>query len=350
MTLRVALIGYGRSGQLYHAPFIEAVDGLDITSVVTGNPDRRAEALAKHPRASVHSTIDELFARTDDFDIVVVATTNDAHASTALRAITAGKATLIDKPLARSTHEAITIAEAARQSDVPVTVYHSRRFDGDFLTLQRLLSTKALGEVNRFVSRFDRWDPIVADGWRESADPALAGGRLFDLGSHLVDQALQLFGPADLLYSEVRHVRLGAVTDDDFFLALQHDNGVISHLGASLLAAEPAPRYRLIGTNGTYTKWGVDPQADQISKGVTPRSADWGADTSPRGRGTLTTATGTQSVDATAGDYCTFYEQFRDAVLGSVPVPVPLTDAVAVLEILDAARNTVAGTPGSGML
>lgn len=218
-----------------------------------------------------------------------------------------------------------------------LAVFHNRRWDGDMLTVQRLLSEGALGEVLRFESRFERWRPErAADAWRERADPAEAGGILFDLGSHLVDQALVLFGPADDVYAEVDRRRPGALVGDDVFIALRHASGVRSHLWMSHLAAQPGPRMRVLGTEAAYVKWGLDPQEEALRAGARPGDTGWGRE--PRESwGLLGAGEEARPVETEAGAYQCFYEGVAAALREDKPAPVTAEEAIAGLEILEAA-------------
>ena len=242
---RVALIGYGLAGEAFHAPLVHATRGLELAAVVTQDPTRRAGAAARYPHAQLFGSPDEIWSEPGRFDLVVVAAPNRAHVELATRAVDAGLAVVVDKPLAITAADAVELRDAATARGVPVAVFQNRRWDGDFLTARQLIADGALGSVHTFESRFDRWRPEVKAGaWRESPDPADGGGLLFDLGSHLIDQAHVLFGPVDSVFAEVRAVRPGARVDDDVFVVLHHRSGTVSHLGASMVVADLGPRMR----------------------------------------------------------------------------------------------------------
>ena len=205
---------------------------------------------------------------------MIVAAPNRHHAPLGLAAIDAGLHVVIDKPLAPSVAEAERVASAAASAGVVASVFHNRRWDGDFLTLRRLRDEGSLGEVVRLESRFERWRPEVDRGkWREGGTPEDAGGALFDLGPHVIDQALELLGPARSVYAEVRTLRPGAEVDDDFFLALEHESGARSHLWGTMMAAQAGPRLRALGTRAAYVKWGLDVQEAALREGADPRDA-----------------------------------------------------------------------------
>jgi len=218
-----------------------------------------------------------------------------------------------------------------------LTAFQNRRWDGDFLTLRRLLGANELGRVHRFESRFERWRPQLGDGWRERTPGAEGGGLLLDLGSHLVDQAVQLFGPVRGLYAEVDARHEGAVADDDVFLALEHESGVRSHLWASALATASAPRFRVLGDRAAYVKHGLDVQEEHLRSGGSPTDPDWGEEP-PERRGRLVTEDEQREIPTQPGSYGSFYAGVAASLNDGAPPPVDPRDAVAVLELLDEAR------------
>jgi len=219
-----------------------------------------------------------------------------------------------------------------------LTAFQNRRWDGDFLTLRALLEADELGRVHRFESRFERWRPQLGDGWRERIRPEQGGGLLLDLGSHLVDQAMQLFGPVRELHAEVDARREGAVADDDVFLSLEHESGVRSHLWASTLVAEPGPRFRVLGDRGMFVKHGLDTQEESLRSGLTPTDPGFGEE--PRERwGRLVVDGEEREVPTQPGSYSSFYAGVAASLDDGAPPPVDPRDAVAVLEILDEARS-----------
>ena len=222
-----------------------------------------------------------------------------------------------------------------------LSVFHNRRWDGDFLTLRRLLAEGALGAPTRLESRFDRWRPQVDPAnWRERHDPAEAGGLLADLGSHLIDQAIVLFGRPVAVYAELDARRPGARVDDDCFVALTHPGGERSHLWASMLAADDPPRFRLVGRGGVYVKHGLDPQEAAIRAGERP-GPGWGREPE-EAWGRLWDGTGSRAVPTEPGDYPAFYAGVARALRLGEPPPVDPADAVAGLEVIEEARLSAA--------
>lgn len=330
MSLRVGLIGYGIAGAMFHAPLIAATPGLTLRSVVTS----RRSSLPPGVRALDRA--DQLW---EDHDLIVVASPNRTHVPLATAAIEAGIAVVVDKPFAPTVAEAHALTELASSREVPLSVFQNRRWDGDFRTVKQLLADGSLGRPVRFESHFDRWRPTPKEGWRELPGRSEAGGVLFDLGAHLIDQALQLFGPVRSVYAEVRKLRADVLVDDDFFVALTHDSGVVSHLASSTLAAQPSPRFRVLGTSGAYTKHGLDVQEAALKAGERPGSPDWGME--PESQWGLLGVEGEATpVPTKPGCYQYFYAAMVSAIRDGAPVPVSPESAIATLEIIETAHNS----------
>jgi scyllo-inositol 2-dehydrogenase (NADP+) len=337
--LNIGLVGFGLGGATFHAPIIDAVPGLRLAAVVTSNRERAAAATKRHDGVTVLPDAAALWRRAADLDAVVIASPNRTHVPLALAALEAGLHVVVDKPLAATATDAVRLCEAAARAGRILTVYQNRRWDGDFLTLRRLLHDGALGDVIRFESRFEKWRPDPKPGWRESADPQDGGGILYDLGSHLVDQALALFGPARTVYAELDRRRPGARVDDDAFVALTHQSGVRSHLWMSAVAAQAGPRMRLLGTRSTWTKRGLDPQEAALRAGETPAGPGWGEEPESAW-GVLGAGGNTRPIPTEPGDYRRFYAALADAIRHGAPPPVDPRDAVASLRVLEAARRS----------
>jgi predicted dehydrogenase len=339
--LRAAIIGYGLAGRFFHAPLIAATRGLELASVVTSDPTRQAEVARDHPHARVLATPAQLWELAD-VDLVVIAAPNDAHAPLALEAIDRGLPVVVDKPLAVTAEEAEEIVVGAERAGVVLTVFQNRRWDSDHLTLVRLLADRRLGKVMRYESRFERWRPVSHGGaWRESLPPERGGGQLLDLGSHLVDQALVLFGPATHVYAEI-DARRGNPSDDDAFIALRHADGVISHLRASAMTAAPGPRLRVLGTEAAFVVSGLDSQENALRAGVAPDTdPEWGVVPEQRW-GRLVAGDQSAPVPSERGEWPRFYALLASALHDGGPPPVDPRDAVATLRVLDHARVSAA--------
>lgn len=340
--VRVALIGYGLAGACFHAPTIAVTPGMRLATIVTASPERRERARREHPAARVIDRVEAVFADPSAHDLVVVATPNATHVPLALAALAAGLAVVVDKPVAPTAEEARGVVAEARRRGLFLSAYHQRRWDSDTLTLRRLLVEGALGDVLRFESRIERWRPVPSGGWRQSDAPGGAGGLLYDLGSHLVDQALHLFGPVARVYAELDRRRPGVAVDDDVFLALTHASGVRSHLWVSALAGQLGPSMRVLGTRAAYVKIHADGQEAALRAGERPDRPDWGVE--PRARwGLLGVGDTASPVRSEPGAYPRYYAGVVASLRHGAPPPVDPADAVAGLEIIAAAQRSAAG-------
>jgi predicted dehydrogenase len=335
--IRAGLIGFGHSGAVFHAPLISTTPGVVLSAIVTADPERRERAARDYPAAVILSNAQQLWDRAAELDVVIVATPNRSHVPLAMAALQAGLPVVVDKPLAATPDGArLVIAEARRRKRL-LTVFHNRRWDGDFLTVRKLIAEGALGRIWRFESRFERWRPVPREGWRELDAPAEAGGLLFDLGTHLIDQALLLFGPVAEEYAEIDRRREGVVVDDDVFVSLTHASGVRSHLWMSSAAASAGPRFRVLGSRAGYTKYGMDVQEDALRAGARPGHPGWGEDVVERW-GTLGAGDASDPIPTERGAYQDFYVQLARALRDGSAPPVDPEDAVKGLDIIERLR------------
>lgn len=340
--LRVALIGYGLGGRVFHAPLIAATPGLRVATLVTSNPERRAQAAKDFPDAHLADSAEWVWQNAKAHDLVVVTTTNRTHAPLARAAIQAGLAVVVDKPMAPSSNEARELVAEAKRLGVPITAYHNRRWDGEVITAQKILESGALGRVIRFEARLDRWRPTPnRAAWRESGAPEDAGGVLYDLGPHLIDQARLLFGPVTRLYAELSRQREGVQVEDDVFIALKHASGVYSHLWTSSVAAQPGPRMRIMGTKAAFTKQHADTQENFLRVGKPVSAPGFGEDP-PERWGLLGAEGDLHPVPTEKGNFRRFYELTVPWLRDGAPPPVDPMDAVKVLELIEAARRASA--------
>lgn len=336
-NLKVGIVGYGFAAATFHAPLIQATAGLELTCVTSRNAQRVRQTL---PGAEVSASPAAMFAD-PDIDLVVIATPNDTHFPLAVAALEAGKHVVIDKPFSLDVAQAKALICLADQHARQLSVFHNRRWDGDFLTLASLIESGILGKLRHVESHFDRYRPIVQDRWRESA--TVGGGLWYDLGIHLADQALQLFGKPSAVWLDLNRQREGALADDWFHAVLHYDYlRVILH--ATALAAAPAPRFVLHGTAGSYVKFGLDTQEAALLSNQRPGAAGWGTDPV---HGTLTLGHNEPPTSTVypglEGDYTVFYASMRDAITRGTPVPVSAhsaCDAMEIIELgLDSART-----------
>jgi len=342
--LRVVIVGYGLAGSVFHAPLVDSTEGLEVAAIVVRNPERQAKARQNFPHAQIYESFIEVCTDAELFDAVVIATNNATHAPFAVASMKAGLPVVVDKPFAVTVQECEEVLSVSHRTGVLLTVFQNRRWDNDFLTVKSIVESGKLGRLTRFESRFERYRPTPRpDSWREKGSLAEGGGLLFDLGSHLIDQALHLFGEPDLIYGETHTRREGLQVDDDSFVAIRFKNGVQAHLWASAVAPLPGPRFKVSGLSGCYEKYGLDPQEDALRGGGTPRDQGWGIEADDHS-GVLVEYSGGNRVESVIksepGAYQVFYSQFRDAILTGGPLPVDPRDALNTMRVIDLARQS----------
>lgn len=326
--LRVALIGYGFAGKTFHAPLIRSVPGLALSTVVSRDA---AKVHADLPEVDVVSRADEVFAD-PKLDVVVIASPNDTHAPLARAALEAGKHVVVDKPFALDLVQARELAAVAAQQSRVLSVFQNRRWDSDFLGVRQLVAQGVLGEVTHFESHIDRYRPQVRARWREQA--GAGSGLWYDLGPHLVDQALCLFGLPDRVWASLATQRKGGEVTDWAHVVLEYGTRrAILH--ASMLVAGGSARFIVHGTQASVVKANIDQQEAQLIAGRRPGDASWGEDPDPlqlyHGDGQAT------SLAAPNGDQSRYYAAFRDAVLGRGANPVTPQQAITVMAVIEAA-------------
>jgi scyllo-inositol 2-dehydrogenase (NADP+) len=341
--LRVAVIGYGLAGSVFHAPLVDVTPGMAVAAIVTGNDERRAQATRDYPHARLLSSPDDVWASADGYDLVVVATANRAHAPLTLAALDAGLPVVVDKPMAASSADARAVVDASRAAGLLLTVFHNRRWDTDFLTVRHLIAEGTIGAPIRLESRFERFrEEPKAGAWRELADPADAGGTLWDLGPHLIDQACVLFGEPTHLYAEVERRRPGVEVDDDAFVALRFPGGESVGLWMSQVAAIAGPRVRVSGLRGAYEQPGMDSQEEALRSGLRPGQPGWGV-APPETWGRLVTGgpePADRWIEPRPGTWEVFYARVRDALIAGGPPPVDPVDGLRAIELIEAAHRS----------
>lgn len=332
MSIRTGIVGFGLSGRVFHAPFLAADPAFEIVVISTSDAERAAAAKAAYPNATIVPRAEDVL--TAGLDLVVLASPPHVHRQQAVAALEAGAAVVIDKPFAPTLAEADEIIAASERAGRPVFVFQNRRWDADFLTLQRILAEHRLGRVLRFESTFERWSEPKRGRWQTSIPVAQGGGILFDLGSHLIDQAVQLFGPATVTTAETSILHHGGASEDDAFVSLLHSGGVRSHLTMSRVARATGPRLRVLGTESAFTTYGLDPQEDAVRRGgASPLDPDFGV-VAESEWGVL----GDAPVPSERGDYASFYAGVGAALTSGAPAPVDVRDARAVVAIIEAAH------------
>ncbi|MGA2482400.1 MAG: Gfo/Idh/MocA family oxidoreductase [Candidatus Acidiferrales bacterium] len=332
--LKAGLIGFGLAGQVFHAPALCSVSGIELACILERRSDR---AKQKYPDVRIARTVDELL-EDKDIRLCVIATPNTSHLELAKACLAAGRDVVIDKPFTNTSAEAADLIEFAKQRKRLLTVYHNRRWDGDFLAVKKLVESGVLGRLVEFESHFDRFRPQVqADAWREQEGPG--GGYLFDLGPHLIDQAFVLFGFPQSVTASVLCQRDGARADDAFDLRLDYP-GLSVLLRSSMLAGAPGPRFVLRGTRGSFVKYTFDPEEKALREGQAPLWCE-----SPEFEwGTLYVVEGgsfrEKKMKIEAGDQRGFYENVRDAVVNGAPLAVSAEDGARTIRAVELALQS----------
>lgn len=342
--LRTAIIGFGISGRVFHAPLIQADISYALEAIVTSDPRRAAEARKIYPNTEIIARPEELFSRLErgnlGLDLVVIGTPPVNHKKLATAALECGLHVVVDKPFVPTSDDGEELIAAAAAAGRCLTVFQNRRWDGDFLTVQKLIREGNLGEVRTFESRFEWWMPEGFGNWRDKALLAEGGGILHDLGAHLIDQAIQLFGPVAEVYGETsRHGDSSqSDADQEAFLSLLHQSGTRSRLWMNGQAAQPGPRFHIMGSRAAYTKWGLDGQEKALAEGQLPTDVQYGVEP-PESWGSIGVAGERTSVPTNNGDYRQFYKQLAQALQAGRSAPVDPRDAVEVLKIIERSRQ-----------
>jgi scyllo-inositol 2-dehydrogenase (NADP+) len=338
VTSRALLLGYGLAGRVFHGRLIAAEPDLEVTGIVTSDPERRAQAAEDWPDARIFATAEEAWEHSGDFDVAIVATANSAHVPQATSALKAGLHVVVDKPLAGTAAEAQELIDLAAASDRQLHVFQNRRWDSEVLTARQAIEAGLVGKPHRLESRFERWRPVPKGGWREEGSADDLPGLLYDLGAHLVDQALHLLGPVDKVAASVRAVRDGMTTDDDTQIMLWHTSGAVSLLSVSSASAFIGPRLRLLGTGGGLLIDSLDTQEDALRAGRTPLDPEWGREADDAL--VVTGSAAPRSFPRARGEWGAYYRQVAASLRGEGTPPVDARDVVQNLRVIEAARNS----------
>lgn len=333
MKVRTGLVGYGLAGAYIHAPLIRASGRLSLDVVATS---RTKEVATREKGARAVADVAKMF---DDpaLDLVVIASPNDTHFPLAKAALDAGKHVVVDKPFVLTVAEADELIDLAARAGRLLTVFHNRRWDGDFIAVERMLAERRLGDIALYEARWDRFRPKPKLGWRETSSPG--GGLLYDLGPHLIDQALRLFGRPDAIVADIAMQRTGVLVDDYFELTL-HYGAMRAILSASTLVAAKRPRFAVHGSLGSFATTELDPQEAALRAGEQPGTPGF-AERMPDLSGVLTDAEGeARRIPISPGSYVDFYDAVAAAVIDGAPPPVDPMDARDGLHILDLARRS----------
>jgi predicted dehydrogenase len=343
-AFRVAIIGYGHAGSVFHAPLVASTPGLRVAAIVTSSTDRAHQARTAYPEAEVVASAETIWQNARQYDLAVVATPNRTHVELGLAAVEAGLPVVVDKPLAATVADARRLIDAARRANQLVSVFHNARWSIPFLTAQRVIGSGVLGPVSSFEARLERFRPLPTPGaWREEGDPREAGGLLYDLGSHLIDQARQLFGRPTHVYAELERRRPDTRVDDDSFVSLRFASGARARLWMSYIARLPGPSIRVAGLRGTFLRMEPDPQEAALRSGIRPGDPSWGIESPDHWARLSTDVDGLHvdgAVESARGGYDQFYRQLVAALSDGSPPPVDVEDAVATLRVIEAAQNS----------
>ena len=341
--IRTAVVGYGLSGSVFHAPFIAANPAYSLEVIATSDAGRQAKAQERHPGTRIVNGPEDVLALAGELDLVVLGTPPVTHHPLAKAALEAGLDVVVDKPFAVTSTQGQELIELAARLGRVLTVYQNRRWDGDALTVKKLLDAGTLGEVMRCEASMERWAPEISKAWKAGATADDGGGLLFDLGTHLLDLAVQMFGPAEVIHAEILARRPQEKADDDVFLVLKHASGVISHVAMNVNSQLHAPRFRVLGSKGGFVKFGIDPQEPFIVSGGRPTDGAYGVD-DPHHYGTLEIDGVRSTVPTERGAYQEFYrilgEKIADGGAASaLPLPVDPAGPVEVLKLIEQART-----------
>lgn len=335
--IKTGVVGYGKSSKVFHIPFLSTMPEFEITKVLERRSDESKKQL---PNITVAKTFDQLIGD-DETELIVVTTPNDTHFDYASRALKAGKHVVLEKPFTNNTEEAEKLVQLAKNSKTILSVYQNRRYVSDFLTMREIINDKLLGEVHEFNATYDRYRPdAIAGSWREAALPG--SGILFDLGPHVIDQALTLFGNPQSITADVRKQRPGVDADDYFNIWLYYGFlKVILHAG--MLVREQGPRYMIQGTKGSFIKYGEDPQEEKLKAGELPVSGDWGQEPETA-YGILHTELGGQVVrkivPSKRGDYGNYYRDIYQTIVNGAPLVVKPEHGYNTIRIIELALES----------
>jgi scyllo-inositol 2-dehydrogenase (NADP+) len=326
--IRTALVGFGSVAEKMHAPLIDVSDSLSLTAVVERNGTKCQE---KYPGVQTFRSLEELL-EADEADLIVITTPNEFHFPMAKQCLLAGKHVVVDKPVTIFSHEAEELGRLAIEKNRILSVFQNRRFDGDVLTIQKILSEKILGEVVYLESHFDRFRPDITDNWREKDVPG--NGITYDLGVHLIDQIVLFFGLPNWIQADIRKQRTGAIADDYFDIQLDFGS-IKARATASVLSASPTPRFLVQGKEGSYLKFGLDVQEAKFKAGEIPEGGHWGVESAEKW-GIIFHSEGQEARKTENGDYRVFYENIAEAIHGKSTLLVTIPQAISVLKIIEA--------------
>ena len=330
--LNAAIIGFSLSGRVFHAPFLHTHPGFNLTKIVERSSQTSKE---RYPYIQVVKDYQDLL-QDDDLDVIVVGTPNTWHYPMVKESLLAGKHVVVEKPFTPTSKEADELIEIAKKAHRKIFVYHNRRWDGDFLTIQRLINEQTLGEIFEYEAHFDRFAPEVKSNWRDEDKPG--SGILYDLGAHLIDQVVQLFGFPQEIKSTIEAQRKNSPVDDYFRLELNYPKDLKAILTAGMLVKEVGPRFIIKGSKGQFTKYGIDPQEAALKEGLMPNTKDWGKE-GKEYWGTFRSNNSHIKIETMAGNYMSFYDNVYEAIVNNKETLIKPEEARDVVRIIEIARS-----------
>jgi scyllo-inositol 2-dehydrogenase (NADP+) len=328
-SIKTALIGYGSVAEKIHAPLIDYCPDLELAAVVERHGNRCEQ---KFPKVKTFRSLDKLLSA-NIADLICITTPNEFHYPMAMQCLEAGKHVVIDKPVTVHSWQAEELETLAREKGLICSVFQNRRFDGDFRTLQNIVAHNILGRLVYLESHFDRFRPQVSENWREKDVPG--NGITYDLGVHLIDQIVLLFGAPESIFADIQKQRMNAVSDDYFDISLFYP-GFKARVTAGVLVNVATPKFLLLGEKGSYQKFFLDVQEQAFKEGRKPEGENWGVDPEERW-GTLYLENKTHALPTEKGDYRVYYKNVADAILKNIPLKVTVSQTVTVLKIIEAA-------------
>ncbi|MDP4207952.1 MAG: oxidoreductase [Bacteroidota bacterium] len=326
------LASFGMSGKVFHAPLLSSHHGFRLKTIVERSKN---EARSIYPDVEVVCSFDDLL-NDGEIDLIIINTPDHTHAEFVHKALMADKHVIVEKPFTQHVSEAEDLLNLASKKKKLLSVFHNRRWDGDFLTVQKIIQSEALGRLVEFEAHFDRFRNYIQDSWKEKA--CFGTGTLYNLGSHLIDQALVLFGMPEAITADLRILREGGQVDD-FFEVIMHYNDVRVALKATYLAKEPSPRYVLHGTKGSFVKYGIDPQEEALKNGRSPLEPDWGIE-AEEWWGKLNTDNFQGKFQTLPGNYMAFYDNIYDVLVNNGKLAVKPQEAIGVIKVIEAALES----------
>jgi len=336
-TINVALASFGMSGEIFHAPLLNAHKGFNIFKILERVKNRSYD---RYPSANIVRSFEDILTD-DSVDLIIINTPDKFHHEMALQAIKANKHVIVEKPFTLNVKEANELISLSKKTGKILSVFHNRRWDGDFMTIKKIINKGLLGRLVEYEAHFDRYrNYLQKESWKEQA--VSGSGTIYNLGSHLIDQTLVLFGLPEAVFADIRSLRSGAEVDDTFTLLLKYREIKVT-LKVSYLVREPGPKFSLHGTHGSFLKWGTDPQEDDLKSGKQPGSSGWGKEAEDIW-GKLNTEINEYKYngkyETLPGNYLAYYDDIYDAIINNRKPAVTAEQGRDVIRVIEAAKES----------